>query len=217
MTRTIGGRRPSVVRACGRSRDEGTHTARSETPAPKRQRGASTLVALVFLVVAAFVVLTTYRLSGQQLTLAGNAQSRAQMLAAANFAVEQTISGVDFLRDPASVAAAPVAFDIDGNSSPDLNVAIALPTCYRLRIVRQIELDERRPGDAACIAGNGPVGSSLVIGGGGGSSDPGESQCADSQWQISASASDPSTGAALTVNQGVAVRADRVEAGNSCI
>jgi len=73
-------------------------------PLPCAQRGASALVALVFLVVIAFVVLTAYRLSGQQLALAGNAQSRAQMLAAANFAIEQVISGVVFLRDPAAVA-----------------------------------------------------------------------------------------------------------------
>jgi Tfp pilus assembly protein PilX len=51
---------------------------------PSAQRGASALVALVFLVVIAFVVLTAYRLSGQQLALAGNAQSRAQMLAASS-------------------------------------------------------------------------------------------------------------------------------------
>ena len=40
----------------------------------RHQRGASALVALVFLVIVAFVVLTAYRLSGQQLALAGNAQ-----------------------------------------------------------------------------------------------------------------------------------------------
>ena len=39
----------------------------------RMQRGASALVALVFLVIVAFVVLTAYRLSGQQLMLAGNA------------------------------------------------------------------------------------------------------------------------------------------------
>jgi len=184
---------------------------------PSAQRGASALVALVFLVVIAFVVLTAYRLSGQQLALAGNAQSRAQMLAAANFAIEQVISGVVFLRDPAAVAAAPVGVDIDGNGSNDLNVAVAVPSCYRLRLVRQNELDERRPGEAACLGGLGPTGSTLTIGGAGGGADPGESQCADSEWHIEAAAGDAVTGAALTVNQGIAVRADRVEAINNCI
>jgi hypothetical protein len=184
----------------------------------RRQGGASALVALVFLVVVAFVVMSAYRISGQQLALASNAQSRAQMLSAANFAIERTISSVDFLRDPSSVGAAPVAVDIDGNGSNDLNVAVAVPTCYRLRVVRQVELDERRPGEAACIGGSGPSGSTLVIDGtAGGAPDPSESQCADSQWHLSAAAADAVTGAALTVNQGVAVRADRVEAANNCI
>jgi hypothetical protein len=183
----------------------------------RTQRGASALVALVFLVIVAFVVLTAYRLSGQQLMLAGNAQSRAQALAATNFAIERTISTVDFLRTPAVVAATPIGVDIDGNGVDDLNVAIGMPACYRLRVVPQIELDERRAGDVGCIGGSGPAGSVLVINGAGGAVGAGgESQCADSEWNLSASYADAVTGSTLTVNQGVAVRADRIDATNSC-
>lgn len=182
------------------------------------QRGASALIALVFLVIVAFVVLTAYRLSGQQLALVGNSQSRSQVLAAANFAIERTISSVDFLRTPAVVAGTPVGVDIDGNGSDDLNVALALPSCYRLRVVPQAELDERRAQDAGCASGYGAAGSILVLGSGGGAAgNASESQCADSEWNISATATDAVTGAALTVNQGVAVRADRVDATNNCI
>lgn len=182
-----------------------------------RQRGASALVALVFLVIVAFVVLTAYRLSGQQLTLAGNAQSRAQVLAGANFAVERTISTVDFLRTPAVVAATPIGVDIDGNGADDFAVTVGLPTCYRLRVVPAAELDERRSSDAGCVSGLGSAGSILVIGGSGGAAvNATESQCADSEWNISATAADDMTRAALTVNQGVAVRADRVDATNNC-
>jgi hypothetical protein len=183
----------------------------------RAQRGASALVALVFLVIVAFVVLTAYRLSGQQLMLAGNAQSRAQALAATNFAVERTISTVDFLRTPAVVAATPIGVDIDGNGGDDLNVTLGMPVCYRLRIVPQTELDERRAGDVGCIGGSGPAGSVLVINGSGAAvGASGESQCADSEWSLSASYADPVTGSALTVNQGVGVRADRIDAANSC-
>jgi hypothetical protein len=149
--------------------------------------------------------------------LAGNAQSRAQALAATNFAVERTISTVDFLRTPAVVAATPIGVDIDGNGGDDLNVTLGMPVCYRLRVVPQAELDERRAGDVGCIGGSGPAGSVLVINGGGavvGAS--GESQCSDSEWSLSATYADPVTGSALTVNQGVGVRADRIDAANSC-
>ena len=183
----------------------------------RAQRGASALVALVFLVIVAFVVLTAYRLSGQQLMLAGNAQSRAQAMAATNFALERTISTVDFLRTPAVVAATPVGVDIDGNGADDLDVTVGMPVCYRLRVVPQAELDERRAGDVGCIGGAGPAGSTLVIGASGGASGAtGESQCADSEWNISATYADAVTGSALTVNQGVAVRADRIDAANNC-
>jgi hypothetical protein len=184
---------------------------------PRAQRGASALVALVFLVIVAFVVLTAYRLSGQQLMLAGNAQSRAQALAATNFAVERTISTVDFLRTPAVVAATPIGVDIDGNGGDDLNVTLGMPVCYRLRIVPQAELDERRAGDVGCIGGSAPAGSVLVINGSGATvGTSGESQCADSEWSLSATYADPVTGSALTVNQGVGVRADRIDAANNC-
>jgi hypothetical protein len=184
---------------------------------PRAQRGASALVALVFLVIVAFVVLTAYRLSGQQLMLAGNAQSRAQALAATNFAVERTISTVDFLRTPAVVAATPIGVDIDGNGGDDLNVTLGMPVCYRLRIVPQAELDERRAGDVGCIGGSAPAGSVLVINGSGATAGTsGESQCADSEWSLSATYADPVTGSALTVNQGVGVRADRIDAANNC-
>jgi hypothetical protein len=184
---------------------------------PRAQRGTSALVALVFLVVVAFVVLTAYRLSGQQLMLAGNAQSRAQVLAATNFAIERTISTVDFLRTPAVVAATPIGVDIDGNGGDDLSVTVGMPVCYRLRMVPLAELDERRPGDVGCIGGVGPAGSVLVIGGSGGAAGAsGESQCADSEWNLSATTADAATGSSLTVNQGVAVRADRIDAANSC-
>jgi hypothetical protein len=183
----------------------------------RAQRGASALVALVFLVIVAFVVLTAYRLSGQQLMLAGNAQSRAQALAATNFAVERTISTVDFLRTPAVVAATPIGVDIDGNGGDDLSVSLGMPVCYRLRIVPQAELDERRTGDVGCIGGSGPAGSVLVINGSGATvGTSGESQCADSEWNLSATYADPVTGSALTVNQGVGVRADRIDAANNC-
>jgi hypothetical protein len=186
-------------------------------PTLTAQRGASALIALVFLVIVAFVVLTAYRLSGQQLALVGNAQSRAQVLAAASFAIERTISSIDFLRTPSVVAATPVAVDIDGNGADDLNVTVGLPTCYRLRVVPQAELDERRSGDASCVGGLGAAGSILVIGGAGGAAaNASESQCADSEWNIAATAADAVTSAALTVNQGVAVRADRVDASNNC-
>ncbi len=186
-------------------------------PARRAQRGASALIALIFLVIVAFVVLTAYRMSGQQLALVGNAQSRAQVLAAANFAIERTISSIDFLRTPAIVAATPVGVDIDGNGADDLSVTLALPSCYRLRVVPQAELDERRASDASCANGLGAGGSILVIpGGGGAAANPFESQCADSEWNISATAADAVTSAALTVNQGVAVRADRVDATNNC-
>jgi hypothetical protein len=115
------------------------------------------------------------------------------------------------------VAATPIGVDIDGNGSDDLNVTLGMPVCYRLRMVPQVELDERRASDVGCIGGSGPAGSVLVISGAGGAvGASGESQCADSEWNLSATYADAVTGSALTVNQGVAVRADRIDAANSC-
>lgn len=176
-------------------------------------RGASSLVAMIFLLILGFMALYTFRLSNQQLQLVGNAQGRAQVMSAANFAIEQTISDDLFVRDPDLVAKTPVPVDLTGDAKAEFTATMSRPACYRVRTVKTGELDFRVARDRGCFGSSGAGGAVLIEGGGPGS---GDSQCADTEWNLQAAVTDTVTGAAVTVNQGVAVRVDVVDSVKSC-
>jgi hypothetical protein len=182
--------------------------------APRRERGISILVTLVFLTLISYVVISAYRIGGQQLALVGNAQGRSQALAAANYALEQTISSLDFVKRPDYVAATAVPVDVLGDGTAPLAVRMARPTCYRVRAVKTIELDLSKPTDRSCLASTSGAGAALVEGGGAGAN--GDSLCADTEWALAAAVNDAVTGTRLTVNHGVAIRVDQVDAASNC-
>ena len=72
----------------------------------RKQKGAALFVVLVMLLVLAWIGMSGFRMSGQHLMIVGNSQAREHAVAAAQRAIEQTISSDMFARDPGAVAAA---------------------------------------------------------------------------------------------------------------
>jgi hypothetical protein len=178
------------------------------------QRGVTILVTLIFLALISFVVITAYRLSGQQLALVGNAQGRSQARSAADYAIEETVSSLDFVKRPDYVATQTIHVDVLGDGATKLGVRMARPSCYRVRTVKSNELDMSKATDRSCLASNAGAGGALVEGGAGVTA--GDSLCADTEWALAASVSDTVTGTNLTVNQGVSLRVDQVDATSNC-
>jgi hypothetical protein len=71
-----------------------------------RQQGAALFVVMVLLIAIAWFALSSFRISSQHLQIVGNSEVRQQ--AAAQQAIEQTISSNMFTKDPAAVAASPI-------------------------------------------------------------------------------------------------------------
>ena len=88
------------------------------------ERGAALLVVLVLLLILGWFTLSTFLVSGQHLQIVGNSQVRAQAAAAAQRAIEQTISSNLFTQDPAAIAAAPITTDVDGDGVPDFTATL---------------------------------------------------------------------------------------------
>ena len=167
------------------------------------------LVAMSMLAVWAFNAGTT------NLRIVGNGQSRQQALSAAQGAIEQTISSTQFITNPQAVAANPIAVDIDGDGRGDYNAQLSpVPSCYRLRIIKSDELDPAVAQDLACYASGAAQNSGIVLNGSNNAA--GDSMCSDSEWNVRAQAEDPTTGARVAVNQGVAVRSLSTDAANGC-
>ena len=183
----------------------------------RRQRGATLLVVMVILIAMTWFVLSGYRLSSQHLQIVGNSQARQQAQAAAQRAIEETISSNLFTKDPHAVAAAPIATDIDGDGVADLSAVLSpAPECYRVRNVKTSELDIANAGDRVCLQSTSGGGGVVVAGPNPLPTSAGNSLCAKTEWDVAARVDDARSGTSLTVHQGVAIRTEAANAGNFC-
>jgi type II secretory pathway pseudopilin PulG len=183
----------------------------------RRQRGATLLVVMVILIAMTWFALSGYRLSSQHLQIVGNSQARQQALAAAQRAIEETISSNLFTVNPAAIAAAPIATDIDGDGTPDFTAMLTpQPKCYRVHIIKTSELDISSSADRVCLRSAGGGGGVVVAQPGFLPSVTGNSSCANTEWNVAARVDDARSGSSLTVQQGVAIRSEAVNASNFC-
>jgi Tfp pilus assembly protein PilX len=183
--------------------------------ARRTQRGATLIVATIFLILMALFAATAFKTSTNNLRMIGNMQVRQEGIAVAQKAIEQTISSTLFTTSPTTVAATPVTVDIDGDGVTDYTAMMnPQPACYRTKVIKASELNLAKAGDISCIK------SSKVEQGGidlpDSAAGAGDSMCSNSEWSIGARVADARSGAVVTVNQGVAMRVLATDASNFC-
>lgn len=168
----------------------------------RHQRGATLIVALIMLVLLTLFALSAMNASNTALKIASNTQTRSEAIAAVQQEINKVMS-VNFTRSPAAIAAAagnkPV--DINNDGAVDYNVVIATPHCMGAFPIRNAELGYSAADNRCRISG-----ASMSL-------------CANSQWDIGGSATDPVSGASVSIHQGVAVRvltASATVAGGPC-
>jgi Tfp pilus assembly protein PilE len=173
-------------------------------PAPASQRGVTLIVALIMLTALGLLAAFAIRAGSANLQIVHNTQMRHEAFAAAQAAVERTLSSPAFVTQPAAVAANPVAVDLNGDGVADLSASIdPAPSCYRWRAVKVSELNPATSADRACLGSSQSGNTGIETSGG---SPSGDSLCADSEWNIRATVTDPQSGASVAVNQGIAAR-----------
>jgi hypothetical protein len=172
------------------------------------------IVALIMLTALGLLAAFAIRAGMANLTIVNNTQVRQQAFAAVQLAIERTISSSAFQADPAAVAAVPLTVDVDGDGAQDLTVNLdPAPACYRWRPIKLGELDAAVPADLPCM------GSGQALGAGIDSTarvTSGDSLCADSEWNVRATATDARSGARVAINQGVAIRGLITNVAASC-
>jgi hypothetical protein len=171
-----------------------------------RQRGATLFVTLIMLVMLTLIVFTAARLSTSNLMVVGNLQHQEEALTAANVAIEHVMS-TDFTIAPQAVS---VAVDLEKDGSPDFNVQVDKPVCLRARVIPTAELDVAKPADQGCFIGMG-TGAGGLAGAAGTTS-----FCAETLWEIRATATHAQTGAKVIARQGIARRISATLAASSC-
>lgn len=162
----------------------------------RQQQGITLLIVLIMLVLITLVTITSFKLSNANMQVVNNMQLRNQTIAAAQAAIETTISNTNFTLT-ANVGATSFA-SIGGSSTNDIQI-VTTPTCVAIQPIPNSSLNLSNPNDIGCAVGvgqnNGVVGTSSI-----------NSLCANSLWDIQAVATDLATNVTSTVHQGVALR-----------
>ena len=117
-----------------------------------RQRGATLVVALIFLVLLSLFAFNAFNSSSTNVRVVRNQQMRQEAISAAQSAIEAVISTTTFSITPANVAATPITVDIDNNGVVDYTVSMSpQPSCYRVQPIKNNQLNFAVPTDRECI------------------------------------------------------------------
>ena len=175
------------------------------------QRGVSLVISLVMLVVLTLVVLSGVSMSTSNVKSTANMAFRDEAFAAANLAIEQVVS-TDFMNMPQTSM---IPVDINQDGTNDYAVDVPAPVCVWWKPLMVTELREENPAHAPCFGGSrrggiGPVNQ--------------QSFCAETRWAMRAlvgesntgATANKTTGAVVTVNQGISVLMNVHLAQNAC-
>lgn len=187
----------------------------------RHQSGLSLVVALIMLIIMTATTLMLFRMSNTGSQIVGNMQFRDEALAAADSTIQAVLSTTRMFETPESVFLEPgctggnnqLCVDVSGDGAPDLQVDVAPPSCVQVTVIPNSRLDLAVDADRACAEG---VRQTFGISG----SAEGSSFCALTNWEVRADAGDVgtagTTGAQVTIVQGVGVRVQRSVALSFC-
>ena len=185
-------------------------------PLRRRQGGMTLIMAVIMLVVLTLLALTSFNLGKSNLQIVSNMQNHDQAVAAAHEVIEMAISNTSFFEQPESVLAAPcgeanaACVDTNGDGTADIKVVLTPPpTCVKVAPIKVTNLSLSVEDDRNCS-----VGVNQNFGTEGAST--GNSECANSTWDISAVATDLQNLSTVQVVQGVAVRVPSDDTATSC-
>jgi hypothetical protein len=187
-------------------------TVRAFSVGASAQRGGALVVSLIMLLLITSLAVTSFRLSRGNTEIVGNMQARNLALSGAQGAVETVLSSMRFtvspndaVEDPCNGVANRMCLDMLGDGTPSVNVAVAV-SCEAIQPIPNSSLDFTNTQDAGCIIGNAQTFGIDT-------SASGDSMCANSVWNVKASATDVPTSANYVIDQGNTVR---VPSGTDC-
>lgn len=156
-------------------------------PLQSRQRGAVLILSLIMLVVMTLLAVSAIRLSSVNLRTVANAQARSEAMSVAQRTIDLILSA-NFTDNIAGTQQVLTVSEGGKNYS----VSVARPCLVRLTPIMNVDLDLAIAEDAKCI--------DTV-------SNP-YSACAQTIWQIQASASSGWFGANVAITQGTGIKMD---------
>lgn len=166
-----------------------------------RQRGATLLVAMIFLAILMLVVASSVRTTNINTRIVGNLQTQKEAESATQLGIERMISGGAF-----TTVLSPQTNKVDINNSgldgATYTVTVT-PTCIATQKVESQQLDPLvNAEDAECTISSSIKDSGIVNTG-----DGTDSRCRDAMWDLEAVTTAPNTAQPVTtIHQGVSQR-----------
>jgi type II secretory pathway pseudopilin PulG len=157
----------------------------------KQQQGSTLLVGMIMLILLTLIAVSAIESTTSSVQMVGNAQFREEATAAAQQAVENVISSSTFTTTPPS----PQSIDINQDGSADYIVSFEAPSCSSYKAVNTA-IESPLPKDC--------YGS------------PGMVLCYRTTWDIPAVVNDATTGAGVSLHQGVKLLVGLNAALSSC-
>lgn len=166
----------------------------------RHQSGMTLVIALVMLVVLSLLVVSAIRFGNVNLKIAGNVQAETEAAAAAQVAVETTVALMVTTANIGTIAEKPEMVVSTGGQS--YKVKVEKPACLYTSNIDSAKLDETKAADRVCFEGTDPDRQIRVDG----SLSTAPSACKLQQWDVAASVDDPTSGAKVSMLQGVELR-----------
>lgn len=164
------------------------------------QAGITLVVSLIMLIVLTLLVVSAIRFGNINLKISGNAQTEAEASAATQVAIEKMLQEVLAAEKIDAIAAQPEMVVSTGGASYKVNVS--KPACILSKNIANKDLDPSKEADRVCFEGAdgdrplGPDGKPTAA----------PTACKEQQWDIEARLTDASSGADVTMLQGIALR-----------
>ena len=182
----------------------------------RRQRGATLLVALIMLVLLTMFAISSLNTSNTNLRVVGNMQAKSEASNVAQEAIETTLSTTQFITNPANAILSPcgaantLCTDINSDGTNDYTSVLSpAPKCVTVKPIKNSQLVLTNVEDLGCSAGQ-----AQQFGVAGAVS--GDSLCSNTVWEINVTTTGASSGAAVSLTQGIGVRISTDDAGSSC-
>jgi Tfp pilus assembly protein PilX len=178
-----------------------------------RQQGVALFVGLIMLVLITLLAITSFNLGAGSLLTVGNIQGRNQATVSAQHIIDEVISTPKFVDNPqfpvplgGGAYGTSKSYDINGDGGVDIAVTVEAPVkCVQGFPIEAARLDLTKAADVACTVGVGETNQTLGVEG----ASTGFSYCAQTVWEIHATATDAVTNAKADITEGVGVRVSR--------
>ena len=177
----------------------------NSTPLARRQRGSTLLMGLIMLVLLTLMGLASVNMATSNLKVVGNMQYQQEALAAAQVSLNKVLSKGSYFSDP-STSPTSDAVDMTGDGVADYTVALTPPCILSTKDILVSELSLTIADDLLCMSSS-VVKNTGIMGQATGAA---KSDCANVTWRVTASVSDTSSKAAVSLTQSARQKMDRI-------